>query len=192
MSDFLIARIVEVFHGVARPPEITKSVARALDDDWKLSPSQAEERRASDGEAQWTDIPDEEIEAFDDIFPFLDSQGYLFYLPAFMSYSLRRYMDSDSCALDAPIHACANGCDRMKLFSPEQVALVIEFLEFCARHDGKFDAPWARYAIDHLRLSALKSETQTHPNHPSKPLVFNAPQVPCILSCRSEPEKPQS
>jgi hypothetical protein len=158
MTTELLTRIAEAFRGVPRPTVITKSVARALDDEWNLSPESHAELRENDKEQSWVDIADNEIEKFDDILTFLDADGYLFYLPAFMSYSLRRYNDSDSVALDAPIFACANCAERLHLFSPTQMRCVIDFLTFAACEEGRFNTSWAAYAIDHLKLNAPEAE----------------------------------
>ena len=133
-------------------------MARALDDEWNLSPERQTELLQKDQEQSWTDITDDEIESFDDILTFLDADGYLFYLPAFMSYALRRHSDSASFALDAATFACANSAERLHLFTPSQMRCVIDFLTFAAAAERGFDTSWASYAVDHLKINAPAAE----------------------------------
>ena len=154
MDEALLNRIALAFHDVKRPEDITKSVARELDDDCEVMATRCDELRASDPEKHWSDLPDDEIEAYDDIFPFLDAQGYHFYLPAYMSFAIRRHRDSDSAAIFYVVLACANGSGKFDLFTPSQMKCVFEFLSFCVENDGYFDGSWAAYSIDFLRLNA--------------------------------------
>jgi len=46
---------------------------------------------AEDHEQHWQELSDADIEEFCSILPWLDDEGLRFYLPAFMSYALRRF-----------------------------------------------------------------------------------------------------
>jgi hypothetical protein len=150
MTDELLQRIADAFAGVPKPRDITKTVARALDDEWWVTERRRVNLRKEDREVRWTDLTDADIEAFADIFPFLHAEGHHFYLPAFMSYALRRYRDSDSLATDNVIYACARSHDDFALFTPEQMRCVIDFLTFCAVNVDYFDAQHAACAVDFL------------------------------------------
>ena len=156
MSEELLNRIAECFASVPKPAVITKRVARGIDDDSNLSSARLEELRAQDQESSWTELTDDDIEYFDDILPWLDPDGYRFYLPAFMSYTLRRYRDSASLAMNGTIYSCTNCvCSHtFALFTAAQMRCVVEFLEFCAVADEYLDAAHAAYAVDHLELNA--------------------------------------
>ncbi len=82
----LISQIKSAFKGVEKP-EITLRVARGADDNrW----DELGQLRKLDGHYKlWTGVPDEDIEKYQDVFPWLCPIGFRFYLPAFMIHSLR-------------------------------------------------------------------------------------------------------
>ena len=66
---------------------------------------------------------------------FSDSEGWRFYLPAYMAHCLRRFPD---CGWDAVLDACFNKT-HVELLTKEQLRCVDRFVELCERH-GQF--PW--------------------------------------------------
>lgn len=85
-NEDLINRIARAFRHVERP-QITLRVARAVDDhQWDDLPK----RRSLDGHYRdWTQIPEEDMAKFKDVWLWLCPIGVRFYLPAYMTDSLR-------------------------------------------------------------------------------------------------------
>ena len=151
----LLDRIAHAFRKVSKPRDVTKSVARALDDEWNVLPERRALIRKQDREKRWSELTDKDIEYFYNIFPFLDAEGYHFYFPAFMSYALRRHRDSDSLASDFTIYACTHDCERFALFDAAQMRCVIDFLHFCMENDGYLDGKQAKRAVALLQPSSI-------------------------------------
>lgn len=157
MITELLKQISDAFEDVPRP-NITKSVARALDDEWEVSEAREAVLHGADSETHWSELTDIDIEQFDDIFAFLDADGYRFYLPAYMAYALRRHRNSDSGAINHTIHACTFYQGSFAQFTPLQMRCVLDFLTFCASNDDYFDAEQAAYAVDYLEQNAPSAQ----------------------------------
>lgn len=127
---FLLERISSAFAGVPRP-SITRSVAAALDDDWVFPQERARELAALDTEQVWTEVSDDAIERFQTYFTFSDADGWRFYLPAHMSYYLRRFPNP---LYDAVYWACTSPDPKFELLSPEQRSCVSDFLTLIHEH----------------------------------------------------------
>ena len=85
-TEELISQIERAFRGVERP-QITLRVGRALDDN--MQDELPKLRKLDDHYGGWSEIPEEDIEKFQDVFRWLCPIGFRFYLPAFMIHSLR-------------------------------------------------------------------------------------------------------
>jgi hypothetical protein len=81
----------------------------------------------------------------------MDPEGFRYYLPAFMSYALRRYADSTSVAVDSAIWALKWSVlsrARFKQFNKDQSQVICRFLRFMAQYsDGAADEEKARSAL---------------------------------------------
>lgn len=85
-TEELVLQIERAFRDVPRP-QTTLRVARGMDDhQWD-----ALERlqKLDDHYGHWDAIPREDLEKFQDVFPWLCPVGFRFYLPAFMVHALR-------------------------------------------------------------------------------------------------------
>ena len=82
----IISQIERAFRRVERPG-ITLRVARGIDDN-RLDELPRLERE-DDHYRNWSSIPNEDITKFWDVFPWLCPVGFRFYLPAYMTHSLR-------------------------------------------------------------------------------------------------------
>lgn len=91
--DRLTQRIEETFVAIPKP-ECTKRIARALDDEWTLSPDRAEELRALDQEDDWRQLESDDLREFSDILFWISPEGFRFYFPAFLRYSIKNWDDS--------------------------------------------------------------------------------------------------
>lgn len=94
------SKIESAFANVPRPSRVTKRVALALDDEWIVDDGRGRELYAQDLEQRWQDLADPEIQEFCSILPWLDDEGLRFYLPAYMSYGLRRFPSQDRAVSD--------------------------------------------------------------------------------------------
>lgn len=148
-AEELLQRIAVCFADVRRPTRITKTVARATDDEWHLPESRRALLYSQDPETSWDQLADDEMEKYFDVFPFLEAEGYLFYLPAFMSHVLRMYPRvTGGNAVDFTIYACMHSCESFRLFDSEQMRCVVDFLTLCAAVENFCDSHSAAQAAD--------------------------------------------
>lgn len=86
----LIIAIESAFKDVKRGKGITLHQAQADDD--RLTPEEQLEARRLDTETCWQDIPDAIMKKIEVPFGFLDSEGFRYYLPAYMRF-ITRHLD---------------------------------------------------------------------------------------------------
>lgn len=120
----LLARIQTAFHGVPRP-QITRSVAEGLDDEWFLSDERFEELNARDPEQNWTDLTISDLKEMSSYFTFADDEGWRFYLPAHMAMVLRDFHAHNEWS--SVYSACMDSKPRFGMLNEEQLACVLEF-----------------------------------------------------------------
>ena len=114
-------------------PAITLRVARALDDEWTVSPERAEELAREDLETDWREVPKEKTEAYQEYFNFSDASGWRFYLPAFMDHYLSEFPNY---GFDAVYWACSSQ-KHCRGFSDDELAVVERFLDLCGRYEER-------------------------------------------------------
>ena len=112
-------------------PETTLRVARALDDEWTITPQRAAELALEDSESDWRDVPKEKTEAYQEYFTFSDPPGWRFYLPAFMTHYLTEFPDY---GYDAVYWACSRR-DHIGDLTEDELAVVDRFLDLCHRYE---------------------------------------------------------
>ncbi|MDB6080369.1 MAG: hypothetical protein JWO82_4116 [Akkermansiaceae bacterium] len=120
----LLSRIQAAFHGVPRP-QITRSVAEGLDDEWTLSEERFRELNARDPEQEWTDLTGRDLEESNGYFTFADDEGWRFYLPAHMSMVLGDFHTHSSGS--SVYNACTDPKPRFGALDEAQMACVLEF-----------------------------------------------------------------
>ena len=143
-ADISVELINAAFQGVTLGDGTSIQEARLLDDHCE-DLSRYNEARQNDSEVSWRDIAREKIESFGDTLVFMNPQGFRFYLPAFMKYSLN-YPDSDHYCGDAAIMALSVDRDldfsessleeKVSLFSDEQIGCCISFIEYIMELEG--------------------------------------------------------
>lgn len=150
----LIEAIKSAFAQVG-PGEITLHEAEVID-----SHANMEERsqaRRLDYEASWWEVPDEAIEACPNALPHLDPEGWRFYIPAYMTWALRHFRDSNSIITDYTIFSFNFHPDgdlveyklaRFRNLSEPQVQVVCSFLRFMAQNGDLADETVAKNALD--------------------------------------------
>lgn len=121
-------------------------------DDWNSDPHAQSVARDQDLHGHWLFIPDNEIYHFADAFTYLEADGTLYYLPAFMSYCLKHERRCDhvvACVLfHLSDHDALSSTGKFPMLNEEQRAAVAAFLEWCTTYcDREFDRTAARMAL---------------------------------------------
>ena len=146
-SASLLSVIAKAFP-VQPIPEITVRQAQLSDQGISREISQAEweAEGVKDRGLTWPEIPDETIVACDAALSHLDEEGFVYYLPAFLSYAVRHMssgiVDSNWMAMNFTIFAVTNfsnyGVGRLKRLNDAQIGSVIEFLQFVVVHSTTY------------------------------------------------------
>jgi hypothetical protein len=138
----LLEEIEAAFDGVSRDGGVSLHEADVIDDYGSIH--QRYKARKLDTESRWQDVPASDIEHFNWIFPFLDAKGGLYYLPAYMSWSLRNYRTSDSWSHSFLIyhlesHNRSDYSIEFELLNPAQKRAIAHFLQFAAEYQEEWD-----------------------------------------------------
>ena len=155
-GKLLIARIEKAFAEVRREGGITLAECRVMDR--RGSEADRKKARAQANDKRWQDIPDAELEKYDQALCFLDPKAFRYYLPAYLRWSLRHLETSKSNLMNAAIYALSPSANQgvsqhnlecWLLFSPEQSHVIYKFLRFiAARCDGPVDTFMAQLALE--------------------------------------------
>ncbi len=129
--EALLSRIDTEFRDVP-VPSITLHVARAYDDEWTITQERGEELKTKDTEASWQEVSDAKIECFQEYFNFSDSEGWRFYLPAFMRHFLRDFPNGGCLAVCTAVRQPG---DRLDLLTEGQQECVNDFRTLCDSHN---------------------------------------------------------
>lgn len=101
--DAVIASIVAAFVGVGRGDGVTLHEADVIDG--YGSDEMRREARKLDPETRWQDVPEADIEHYHWALSFFDAEGFRYYIPAYMTWTLRYAETSDSISADYTIYA---------------------------------------------------------------------------------------
>jgi hypothetical protein len=130
----VISTIEKAFKDTPKPRNITMRIARAIDDYWDVDPSECQRLRELDNDNDWRDIPDKLVEKYCDIFHFLDADGFRYYLPRFMVWTIRRYGSSRLGNPDSFMYCMDPDFDKEDIhwnyLSPEQKYAYVLFLKY--------------------------------------------------------------
>ena len=111
----------------------------------------------------WKSIPDKVLEKFIVTFCFTDIEGFRFYIPAYMIWTLKNHATNHSIIGDSAIYAIDTKNTLFKknpissVFTKDQVACMIEFLEYCVSHDDTCDGTIAKMNLEKLRAEQSKT-----------------------------------
>ena len=109
--------------------------------------------RGKDMESHWAEVPDWKLESGFSPLHFLDAEGWRFYIPAFMCWSLKNWRTTHSITVDTVLWALARTDDhlmnRYELLNRAQSEAVCDFLAFFDRYSGQADASKAVQAYWH-------------------------------------------
>jgi hypothetical protein len=148
--DDIIAAIEAAFDGVPRGRGVTLHEAEVIDA--YGSDAQRRKARKHDSERRWQDVPDEQIEEHYSILCFLDAEGFRYYIPAYMIWSLRNYRTSQSASSDWTIYAFSHNAAkqdaRVSLLNLHQRGAICRFLRYFAESDEEMaDSYMAELAL---------------------------------------------
>jgi hypothetical protein len=127
----LIADIASAFANVELGNGVTLHQARAMDD--YESEAQQLFVRSNDTEPYWCEIPDDKLKHFHDVLVFMDDEGWVFYIPAFMTWILRHLDDptDEHSGLDwSAILSLTDPGARVSLLNEDQSKCVCRFLRY--------------------------------------------------------------
>lgn len=152
----LIEEIERAFWRVTREDGVTLHEADIIA--YYGTREQATAARRLDTEGHWRDVPDELIERHYDALTCLDPNGFRYYLPAYMIWSLKHCVTSDSLSSDYTIYSlCPSDdpeirtakLDRYRSFDEQQARVICRFLSFMANQRANYvDKTHARRALE--------------------------------------------
>ena len=155
-SEEIIVKIEQAFAKVTRGDGITLHETDVVDACG--SDGERAKARRKDTDKRWQDVPEKAIEDHQEALCFLDPEGFRYYLPAYMRWSLRHFKTSSSLSSDATIYALAPSGnkgvtdwnrERWGVFTQEQAEVILQFLQFMAVCcEGYSDDSMAKLAID--------------------------------------------
>lgn len=151
----LLAEIAAAFDGVSREGGTTLHEAVALDDRESLEEQQA--ARRLDTELRWQDVPDEDIFACCSALSFLNEKGFRYYIPAFMTFGLRRWEDDWNMILNSCVHHLLQ--DYPKSLRQSDPAAIAGKFQFTAAQ-SRAVASFLRFVIDFDQTQAAPSTVQ--------------------------------
>jgi hypothetical protein len=146
LCEAIIAEIEAAFDGVEREDGVTLHEADVIDE--YGSPEERQAARLEDAETRWQDVPDTDIENYDWVLSFFDAKGFRYYIPAFMTWTLRHYRTTDSLSSDTTIYTLNGLEDRFKLLTRSQRRAICRFLRYFAEEAGEFIEDQARVALE--------------------------------------------
>lgn len=153
-AEAIIDAIRLAFANVPRGT-ITLHEAEVIDD--YGSDKERSKARRLDTESSWDRVPDSHLEECTTALCHLDSDGWKYYVPAYMVWALRNFRVSDSVVSDFTIYtfnlserdADLQECilTRYRLLDNAQSQAVCRFLRFMAANDDYADGQVARAAL---------------------------------------------
>ena len=100
--------------------------------------------RGKDMESHWAEVPDWKLESKSSALFFFDPEGWRFYIPAFMCWSLKNWRTTKSITVDFVLGTLARNNEYVmkqpELLNRAQSEAVCDFLAFFDRYSGDADA----------------------------------------------------
>ena len=155
-TEQIVSEIEQAFGSVTRGGGVTLYETDVLD-----SCGSEKERikaRKKNTEKRWQDVPDQDIEDHQSALCFLDPEGFRYYLPAYMRWSLRHFKSSDSLSSDSTIYALGPSGNkgvtdwnraRWGVFTQRQCQVILSYLRFMIEQgEDHADSVMAELAIN--------------------------------------------
>lgn len=153
-AEAIVAEIRTAFCDVQRG-ETTLHETDVIDD-WGTE-EQCAAARKHDTESHWNQVPDEDIDAYPNTLCFLDPVSWRYYIPAFMIWTLRNCLSSNSLTSDFTIstfdlsdeHASLSELEmeRFGMLTDQQSRAVCKFLRYMAGDENRGDCLVANEAL---------------------------------------------
>lgn len=138
----------------------------------EMPPNAWREAGKLDVEGEWQNVKDEYIDQFCSILSHASDEGYRYYLPAYMCWSLRNVGDTLSMSVDWPIYSLSPPKEpglmdwhrrRFSIFNTAQRTAIIDYLEYMGQDDRDCDWSVAQTALDfwktfHEQASAIDNQ----------------------------------
>ena len=116
------------------------------------SEGEEQEARQKDTEKSWEQIPDQHISSCTTALCYFDPISWRYYIPAYMTWALRRFRVDWSMSSDATIYQFAHGGayqqERFDVLDDAQRQVICRFLKYMAGQPGLADAEVAQRALD--------------------------------------------
>ena len=107
------------------------------------------EFRKQDTESRWQDVPEKHIEECPAALSYLNEQSFIYYIPAYMTWTVKKFRESDSFTADAAIYALARLESFQSDLTEEQRHAICLFLRYCVQYAHRYlDSDAAQKALD--------------------------------------------
>jgi hypothetical protein len=156
-AEAIVEAIRSAFAGVPRG-SITIHEAEVIDS--YGSEAERQNARRLDTETDWSRVPDKAIEECTTALSHLDPNGWRYYIPAYMIWSLRYFRVRSSFVSDLTIYTFdpssgdprlhAYKLDRFRLLDRAQSRAINWFLRYMAANDDHADSRVAKIVLDEL------------------------------------------
>lgn len=163
----LIEKLEEAFSDVERPETSLRQFQ--LTDEFGMSRPIADSEWKEAGrnriDTVWTEVPDSEIEECGCVLAHMGPKEFLYYLPAYIRYSLRHYRRPiwETDIIGATVFSVYPSkkneatyrytMNQLSLLNQTQKELIIEFLEFVSRYAEDVQKPGAKVALERYWLT---------------------------------------
>ena len=102
----------------------------------------------------WPEVPDSKIERFPSVLPFLDVKGWLFYIPAYMIWTLRNWRTTNLTIADSVVWSFdptmpESSLSRYDSLSAAQAHAAYCFVKFFCDYSGDQESRHAMEAYWH-------------------------------------------
>jgi hypothetical protein len=163
-DEELINAVQEAFRGVKLEDGVSLNMTEYLDS--YETQERFKELAANDERDDWQKIDDQTLEAFTVVFCFTDWNGFRFYLPAYMIWTIK-HPDSGSIIGDNTVwtldpDAISHHCGRKigEIFDERQTETIVQFLQHCVDDPDHCDdlaaarrlARWRRHIDSRARM----------------------------------------
>ncbi len=159
-AEELIKEIESVFDGIPRPDMSLRQFNLVIKNDVSHVITDSEWEIAGKGRSdlRWQDISDSEIEECDFLLTHMQAEELLYYLPAYMRYSVKNHWKGDADVIGFTIYAVYPSAldevlfnhevEKFDLLNRAQREMIVKFLKFVANKADFVHRPDAMLALE--------------------------------------------
>jgi hypothetical protein len=154
-KERLLAAIEQAFGGVRLEDGVSINMAEYHDSGGSVP--RYLELAQSDEREDWRKLTDTLLEKHDVTLSFADFKGFRFHLPAYMHYAVRNHEWSNYPIVGfvvfelSPDHPAFANVPFEQCFNREQIAVIIQFLEYCIVHEDSLNGATAAVNLNKIR-----------------------------------------